>query len=69
MYAKIIVWWTNTEYTYVLKTLKERIYKFTWDQVINDFWLNFASRTHVYHHWIEIKFKVDTFFTKTMEEY
>ena len=51
------------------KTLEEIVDKFTWDQVIIDHQLNFAQRTHVYHHWIKIKFKLDTFFNKLMEKY
>ena len=51
------------------KTLEEIVDKFTWDQVIIDPQLNFAPRTRVYHHWIKIKSKLDTFFNKLVEEY
>ena len=51
------------------KTLEEIIDKFTYDQVIIDPWLNFAQKTCVYHPWIKIKFKLNTFFNKLMEEY
>ena len=51
------------------KTLEEIVDKFTWDQVIIHPQLNFAPRTCVYHPWIKIKSKLDTFFKKLMEEY
>ena len=51
------------------KTLEEIVDKFTWEQVIIDFQLNFASGTCFYHPWIKIKSKLDTFFNKLMEEY
>ena len=51
------------------KTLEEIVDKFTWDQVIIDPQLNFAPRTRVYHLWIKIKSKLDTFFNKLVEEY
>ena len=51
------------------KTLEEIVDKFTWDQVIIDPQLNFAPRTRVYHPWIKIKSKLDTFFNKLVEEY
>ena len=51
------------------KTLEEIVDKFTWDQVIIHPQLNFAPRTCVYHPWIKIKSKLDTFFNKLMEEY
>ena len=51
------------------KTLEEIVDKFTWDQVIIDPQLNFAPRTCVYHPWIKIKSKLDTFFNKLVEEY
>ena len=51
------------------KTLEEIVDKFTWDQVIINSQLNFAPKTRVYHPWIKIKFKLDTFFNKLVEEY
>ena len=60
------------------KTLEEIIYKFTWDLVIIDYWLNFVLRTRVYHPLVGIKsknqtskdkIKLQTFFYKPIEKY
>ena len=51
------------------KRLEEIVDKFTWEQVIIDLQLNFASRTRFYHPWIKIKSKLDTFFNKLVEKY
>ena len=51
------------------KTPEEIVDKFTWEQVIIDFQLNFASGTCFYHPWIKIKSKLDTFFNRLVKEY